>query len=521
MTADIYRHKNGLKHINIVNSDCFSALFVVNTPIFDNSGVAHAVEHMVFRGSTTFPQPETLFQLTSLTDAKINASTFAETTYFHCQSQCYHTFMLAINYLLNGLFNPIFDTDDLLCEIHDGNDKGVIYQELIGSEQANKESSESSVQNNNLDNKQEDFCYGGTSASIGDLSLDDLTAFHQRFYHASNITLVTANANIEQISHLVSLLPKQPNPSKQIPIDVDKHRKQSQDHTQKNTQENAQENAQENESSGHQKKYPPAINKLITHYNLWLNDPYYQEIEDYKNIESSNKPLVINTNTLPVLPQSNLISPLVTLSNRLINDAINDKSINIGIKDIGIKDIGIKKSAHKTLLPNLFTQLYQQAKKHLSINKSNSHKLNNNELDHHRTQACASDQHNALWLTNIDATEQTLATIASYIISAYPKFLVPRCQGFCYATQALTIENSAYLTIYSAFDVNPDTRLKEVPLCLLSLSQDKRFISMSLALAKIKYCQAYNVDNKQVMNITSNAISAYLQVLANSCHPKV
>lgn len=138
MTEDIYRHKNGLKHINITNSDGFNALFVVNTPIFDNSGVAHAVEHMVFRGSIAFPKPETLFQLTSLTDAKINASTFAHTTYYHCQSQCTHTFMLAINYLLNGLFNPIFDADDLLCEIHDGKDKGVIYQELIASEQADQ-----------------------------------------------------------------------------------------------------------------------------------------------------------------------------------------------------------------------------------------------------------------------------------------------------------------------------------------------------------------------------------------------
>ena len=137
LTEDIYCHTNGMKHINIINNDGFSALFVVNTPIADNSGVAHAVEHMVFRGSSAFPQPETLFQLTSLTDAKINASTFAETTYFHCQSQCEHTFMLAVNYLLNGLYNPVFNADDLRFEIHDGSDKGVIYQELTSIEQAN------------------------------------------------------------------------------------------------------------------------------------------------------------------------------------------------------------------------------------------------------------------------------------------------------------------------------------------------------------------------------------------------
>ncbi|MBA6291036.1 insulinase family protein [Colwellia sp. MB3u-70] len=506
MIEAIYRHKNGLKHINILNNDGFSALFVVNTPIFDNSGVAHAVEHMVFRRSTAFPKAETLFQLTSLTDAKINASTLAKTTYFHCQSQCSHTFMLAIDYLLNGLFNPIFDAEDLHCELHDGNDRGVIYQELIGAEQANKESPESRVQNNNLDNNQNDFCYGGTSATIGKLSLKDLTTFHQRLYQATKIILVTANADSEQIANLIALLPKPANQSKQskqTKVALDKNRKQSKN--------NVQENAQGNESNAHhQKKYSPAINTLITSYHLWLQDPYYQEIDDYGEIQSTNTQFKTNTESLPTQPSSNLISPLITLSNTLIKDVSNDLAI-----DVGKKCIDIKQSANKTSLPNLFTKLYQQAKKQLTINELI------NESSFQRNQVCVSDQRNALWLTDIAATEKILATITSYIISAYPIFLAPRCQGLCYATQALTIEKSAYFVIYSAFDVNPNTRLKAIPLCLLTLSQDKNFISMSLALVKIKYCQAYHLDNSQLINITSSAISAYLQVLANSSHPKV
>ena len=105
----LYRHENGLKQVNIINNEGYSALFVVNTPIFDNSGVAHGVEHGIFRRSLAFENPETLFQLTALTDAKINASTFADTTYFHCQSQCKSTFNLVVEYLLNGLFSPVFN----------------------------------------------------------------------------------------------------------------------------------------------------------------------------------------------------------------------------------------------------------------------------------------------------------------------------------------------------------------------------------------------------------------------------
>jgi len=478
LSEDIYRHANGMKHINIVNNEGFSALFVVNTPIFDNSGVAHGVEHMVFRSSKAFPQPETLFQLTSLTDAKINASTFADTTYFHCQSQCSHTFMLAVNYLLSGLFNPIFNTEDLHCEIYDGNDKGVIYQELIGLEQANKDTTES--------NNKNEFCYGGTSATIGELSLNDLTAFHQRFYQASNITLVTANADIEQISNLISLLPKQHNQSKQVKVELDKY----------------VINKQNDESNEHQQaKYSQEINKLISIYHLWLQDPYYQEIDDYREIEHANKPLVKNINTLPTLPNINLIPALATLTNRLIAETITEKTVNRSIK----------KLLKKSILPSLFIKLFQQAKE----------QLNRNELNVNKSQTYASDQRNSLWLTDIDKTEQEIANISSYIISAYPVLLASRCQGSCYATQALTIENSAYLAIYSAFDVDPSMRLKYITQCLLKLSQDNTFISMSLSLAKIKYCRAYQVKNSQVTAITSTDISTYLLALANRPHPKV
>jgi len=491
LSEDIYRHKNGLKHINIINDEGFSAVFVVNTPVFDNSGVAHAVEHMIFRGSTAFPQPETLFQLTSLTDAKINASTFTDTTYFHCQSQCEHTFMLAINYLLNGLSDPIFDADDLRFEIHDGNEKGVIYQELIGIEQANKETTENINKNDVQNNDQNKFCYGGISTSIGELSLNDLTTFHQRFYQASNITLVTANADIEQISNLISLLPKQHNQSKQVKVELDRY----------------VTNKQGDKSNEHQQpKYSQAINKLITIYHLWLQDPYYQEIDDYKEIEHASQPLVKNIDTLPMLPNSNLIPALATLSNRLIAETITEKANNMGIKN----NI-IKKPANKTLLPSLLSKLYQQAKKQLKTN----------ELCHHRNQTYASDQRNALWLTDIGETEQEIANISSYIISAYPDFLAPRCQGSCYATQALTSEKSTYLAIYSAFDVDPNMRLKDITQCLLKLSQDNTFISMSLSLAKIKYCKAYQVKSSQVTNIVSTDISTYLLTLANRPHPKV
>jgi len=466
LTKDVYQHQNGLKHINIINNDGFSALFVVNTPVFDDSGVAHGVEHMVFRASAAFPQAESLFQLTALTDAKINASTFENTTYFHCQSQCSHTFMLAIKYLLNGLINPVFHANDLKSEIHDGKISGVIYRELIGLEQAAEPSSKIK--------HQKEFCYGGSSNLIGNLSLEDLNNFHRRYYQMSNITLVTANADIEQISLLISSLPKQKN---QDAIDIKANNNKSLD---------------DEQDSKHQKKYSQEINQLIAIYQQWLQDPYYQEIDDYIELYSSNKPQLPDTKALlKNFSKSNLIAPLINLSNTLEKHPVNAQTIKASIE----------KTPGKNSLPGLFTPLYQQAKMRLDTSSENIVYVSNDD--------------NTLWLTYIDATEQKLASIASYIISSHPVFLAHRCQGQCYATQALTLEDSSYLAIYSAFDISIETRLKKISSNLLTISQDIHFINKSLVLAKIKYCRANQIDINQLNNITPLNISAYLQLLAN------
>lgn len=566
----VYRHENGLKHVNIVNSEGFSALFVVNTPIFDNSGVAHGVEHSVFRRSFAFPQAETLFQLTALTDAKINASTFAQSTYFHCQSQCLDTFNLSIQYLLNGLFSPVFDKGDLGCEVYDGHEKGVIYRELIGIEQANKQSEiqhatktdvksdvksavknrakstvESAVISASSETKGE-FNYGGVSSTIGNLTLNDLTAFHQRFYQASNMTLVTANADVEKISALISLLPvptnkkqtnqkltnqkltnqgqKQQAPTKQEPPKQEPALKVENKPERK---PEINEAANNEETVQHQAKYSPAINALINAYHVSLQASKHQNIASYTEVNcSSNACSTNNTNNANILKNNTaapadtlkcgLITPLALLSKSFVKTANNARTTDINSEAIAT-------TAKQTLLPKLFSKLCEQAKAQLT-----SEQLSKAELsDHARVSkervskqqsvqaARVCDQNNALWLTKIVATEQVIANITSYIVSAYPAFLARRCQGFCYATQALTIENSAYFAIYSAFDVDPDARLKEIPKCLLTLSQDKHFINTSLALAKIKYCRVHQINSSKVEHLTAEDISNYLKALTD------
>ncbi|ASP47217.1 insulinase family protein [Cognaticolwellia beringensis] len=522
MKAAMYRHENGLKHVNIINNDGFSALFVVNTPIFDNSGVAHGVEHGVFRSSIAFPQSETLFQLTSLTDAKINASTFADSTYFHCQSQCENTFNLAIEYLLNGLFSPIFDKEYLSCEVYDGQGKGigtgkakgVIYRELIGIEQANKASTNSDESENSKNRekseKGSEFSYGGISSTIGELTLNDLSAFHQRFYQARNMILVTANADIEKISELISLLPLQIQQEQALKVEQ---------------KSEINEAANNDDIAQHQAKYSPAINTLINTYYLSLQTSKQHSIDNYTEIKYTSKALETMAKAQPKADNAGLIAPLVSLTDKYLEAANNERKIDIS-------DKAKAKTASQTLLPKLFNTLCLEAKEQFLLNDISGKNLNRNELckdelrkrELRSRELCQSkhevktletvsvcNQHNALWLTKVSKVEQAIANITSYIVSAYPAFLARRCQGFCYATQALTIENSTYFAIYSAFDIAPDKQLNTIPPCLLALSEDNHFISASLALAKAKYCRVHQVDGRNIKDISQEDISGYLQ----------
>ena len=121
-----YRHACGLEHHNIHLDQGFSALIAVNTPAVDDSGVSHAVEHLVFRRSEAFNREESLFQLSALTDLAINASTHADITYYHCYSPNLPTCLLGLNYLLNGLLAPLFVKQDIDYEIYFDQYYGVI-----------------------------------------------------------------------------------------------------------------------------------------------------------------------------------------------------------------------------------------------------------------------------------------------------------------------------------------------------------------------------------------------------------
>ena len=206
-----------------------------------------------------------------------------------------------------------------------------------------------------------------------------------------------------------------------------------------------------------------------------------------------------------------------------ISEAVNaeqtfDTSAEVSVNTSPVKENKAESASQP--LPKLFSSLCLEAKQQFllndsAINNKSSRELNQKEREKNHTKAVSVyDQHNALWLTKNSKKEQAIANITSYILSAYPAFIARRCEGFCYATQALTIEDSAYFAIYSAFDVAPAKQLNTISSCLLTLSEEKPFISQSLMLAKIKYGRVHQVNSSNVADLSPEDIVSYLHRIA-------
>lgn len=210
VSVNKYRHTSGLLHFNIkpnneplIENEQYSAVFFIQTPSHDDSGLAHAAEHLSFRRSKGHPQASTLFQLTSLTDVKINASTLDGFTCFHCVCPDKTSFELVINYLIEGILSPVTTEEELTQEIFDGNQSGVIYRELLGY-QANPHYLEY-IQVLIGDNSPHKIhWYGGITDCLHQLTLGAITHYHQSYYQASNIQLITMTPDLDELQVLLT-----------------------------------------------------------------------------------------------------------------------------------------------------------------------------------------------------------------------------------------------------------------------------------------------------------------------------
>ena len=570
----IHCHKNGLSQLNFSNNDGYCALFIVHTPAVDDSGVAHAVEHFVFRRSKAFDDPSSLFQLTSLTDLSINASTMSNVSYFHCQSRCKSTFDLGLCYLLSGLLTPEFSRDDLSKEIYDGANCGVIYRELNGIYQGKSKKIQYQVGVSDVsDNRTHQ--HGGYCSTIGQLTIEDLVNYHSQHYRPEKITLVTANVNFERVARLLKdITPRSMN--------VDP-RSENNDYCPKVSQPI--------------KKYHAT--KLLIRYWFSIDFYYYFEYH-YQALEALllSKQAVL----VPLEPNVNQAG-LFALNIVVTHD--NSDEITLLLKQFIVDNplsspcVDKKKNNHQNpkysqainrLLDSYYTNIFQSiAEELLCINTPTIHRLSvidnikksqsisaftelnpvssslilplqsltvsrkpsitklfntkplqitkqyklplpqllmplyhqainyeSQESISENSFAVAFDANNCIAVVQVSLENTIFAALTSYILGAYPLFLAPRTQGHCYLIGTRYLEQLEQLVIFSVLDCKPEERLSGISHYLLQLSQDIQFIDDSLTLAKTKLLNEYQLNSLDVDNISSTALVIFLKELSIS-----
>ncbi|OEE81520.1 peptidase insulinase [Enterovibrio norvegicus FF-162] len=192
-----YRHVSGALHWHHASSEesRLSAAIVLPTPVNGDSGITHALEHMVLRGSMRYPEPETFLSLRSeLALLEFNASTQKETTRFHLSGYDPNSVLRGIGFLADSILSPQLTQEDFDQEIvrqHDSGYDGAMYREL-GEYMRHQSFRASTVQAVNSDLRA--ALYGGMPDTIPKLDIGMLRRYHSHYYRPDNMLLLTSGS---------------------------------------------------------------------------------------------------------------------------------------------------------------------------------------------------------------------------------------------------------------------------------------------------------------------------------------
>ena len=194
------RHKKSGARILLMKNDDDNKVFSVGfrTPPEDSTGLPHILEHSVLCGSKNFPIKDPFVELVKGSlNTFLNAMTFPDKTVYpvaSCNDKDFqnlmHVYMDAVFYPNIHEKNEIFRQEGWSYKLESEDDtltyNGVVYNEMKGA----YSSPESVLDRVVLHTLFPDTCYandsGGDPDVIPNLTYEQFTAFHKRYYHPSN-----------------------------------------------------------------------------------------------------------------------------------------------------------------------------------------------------------------------------------------------------------------------------------------------------------------------------------------------
>ncbi|MGD9213054.1 MAG: insulinase family protein, partial [Desulfobacteraceae bacterium] len=179
----------------------YGAVFSVPTPVFDSCGTAHAVEHMVLRGSKKFPTSDIIaFLLRDIGCTHTNARTMDGITCYDLAARTLQEFIDGYKVLLYALFNPTFSDQTFReeCWCWDGHYlSGSVFSELQSRESHCPELILDTVKGAVFKGSYLENCPAGHSELLVSLTIDDIKAYHSKWYIPSQTNVwVCGNLDI-------------------------------------------------------------------------------------------------------------------------------------------------------------------------------------------------------------------------------------------------------------------------------------------------------------------------------------
>ena len=196
------KFSNGMKLVYQKNNkkitlmDIFIKVGSVNEPK-ELAGVAHFIEHMVFKGTKRLKNSEIISQVFDSIGAYINAHTLLEYTYYSVKCDSDYA-KLCLDTLLDMILHSIFDKKEIAKEKH------VVIEEITTikdnpSNLIGELSYESLFTGSNLSNS-----IGGTPEVILKYNYTKILEFYKHFYRAENLVIsVCSNLSFTKICGLI------------------------------------------------------------------------------------------------------------------------------------------------------------------------------------------------------------------------------------------------------------------------------------------------------------------------------
>lgn len=216
--AWLFEHeKSGARLFYLENEDdnkVFSVSF--RTPPEDSTGLPHILEHSVLCGSRKFPSKEPFVELIKGSlNTFLNAMTFSDKTMYPVASRNCKDFHNLMDVYLDAVFYPnIYRTPEIMMqegwhyELEDKNQeltyKGVVYNEMKGAFSSPESILMRKVQEALFPDNPYGVESGGDPDYIPNLTQEQFTSFHKKYYHPSNsyIFLYGAMDIIEKLKYI-------------------------------------------------------------------------------------------------------------------------------------------------------------------------------------------------------------------------------------------------------------------------------------------------------------------------------